>query len=166
MKNASKDTPCKANHRQLVSRPIPRRFLCLMVGGCLPLLLGANCGLETCDIFNCDTLPFIEELLAPDEHAEDMHDEGDEHIDDDHGDMADMDGMTEDHDDMEGMPDEHDDTDEEHDEDMPEDDDDHMGDEHEDDMHDDVHMDDGLDESTNGDDHDTDAEDHNEDEEG
>ncbi|MCH7685868.1 MAG: hypothetical protein IH899_04165 [Planctomycetes bacterium] len=74
MKNASKDTPCKANHRQLVSRPIPRRFLCLMVGGCLPLLLGANCGLETCDIFNCDTLPFIEELLAPDEHAEDMHD--------------------------------------------------------------------------------------------
>ena len=127
---------------------IRRRIVSLMLVGSLPLLLGADCGLETCDIFNCDTLPFIEELLAPDEHAEDMHDEGDEHIDDDHGDMDedddDMDGMTDDHDDMDGMEDEHDD--------MHDDDDDHM--------------DDDLEEDTNGDDHETDAEDHDEGEEG
>ncbi len=98
MKNTSQDSHGQANHRPLVSRPIPRRLACLILSGCVPLLLGAECSLETCDIFNCDTLPFIEELLASDEHTEDGHDDedgqmdmdmdmdmgdGEEHVDDD-----------------------------------------------------------------------------------
>lgn len=124
---------------------IRRRIVSLMLVGSLPLLLGADCGLETCDIFNCDSLFFVEGFF---DSMGGMHDEGDEHIDHDHGDMDedddDMDGMTDDHDDMDGMEDEHDD--------MHDDDDDHM--------------DDDLEEDTNGDDHETDAEDHDEGEEG
>ena len=145
---------------------IRRRIVSLMLVGSLPLLLGADCGLETCDIFNCDSLFFVEGFL---DSLGDSHDEGDEHVDDDHGDMVDddMEGMADDHDDMDGMQDEHDDMDGEHDDDMPGDDDDHMDDEHADDVHDDDdgHMDNEHDEGTNGDDHDADAEDHDEDEE-
>ncbi len=110
MKNTSKDSQRQANHCPLVSRPIPRRLGCLILSGCLPLLLGAECGLETCDIFNCDTLSFIEELLAPDEHAEGMHDDTmDGMIDEDDEHMADEEDMhdeEEDHDEATDEPDE------------------------------------------------------------
>ncbi len=125
---------------------IRRRIMSLLMLGSLPLLLGATCGFETCDIFNCDSLFFVEGFLGP---------------------MVDMD---DDHDDMDGMDDEHEDTDgvdDDHDDDAPGDDDGHMDDEHADDApgDDDDHMDDGSDEDTDTDDHDADAEDHNEDEE-
>ena len=76
MYNKSNGLTTKRNCNQSISMlGIRRRIVSLMLLGSLPLLLGATCGFETCDIFNCDTLPFIEELLAPDEHAEDMHDD-------------------------------------------------------------------------------------------
>ena len=76
MYNKSNGSTTKRNCNQSISMlGIRRRIVSLMLLGSLPLLLGATCGFETCDIFNCDTLPFIEELLAPDEHAEDMHDD-------------------------------------------------------------------------------------------
>ena len=92
MYDKSSGSTTKQNCKRFMSMSgIRRRIVSLMSVGSLPMLLGANCGLETCDIFNCDTLPFIEELLALDEHAEDMHDheEGqmdvedeEEHVDD------------------------------------------------------------------------------------
>ncbi len=140
----------KRNCKRFISiLGIRHRIVSLMMLGSLPLLLGATCGFETCDIFNCDTLPFIEELLSADEHAEDTHDDTMDGMADDHDDM---DGMEDEHDDADGMGDEHDDMDGEHDDDMPGDDDDHMDDDH--------------DGGTDGDDHDADAEDHDEDEEG
>lgn len=102
---------------------IRRRIVSLLMLGSLPLLLGATCGLETCDIFNCDTLPFIEELLAPDEHTENGHDDedgqmdmdmedGEEHVDDDAHDDEEGEQMSDDEemhdDDEEQMHDDHD----------------------------------------------------------
>ena len=75
MYNKLNGSTTKRNCKRFISMlGIRHRIVSLMLVGSLPLLLGATCGLETCDIFNCDTLPFIEELLAPDGHAEDMHD--------------------------------------------------------------------------------------------
>ena len=76
MYDKSNGSTTKRNCKRFMSMlGIHRRIVSLMLVGSLPLLLGANCGLETCDIFNCDTLPFIEELLALDEHTEDLHDD-------------------------------------------------------------------------------------------
>ncbi len=125
---------------------IRRRIVSLLMLGSLPLLLGATCGFETCDIFNCDSLFFVEGFLGPMVDMDDDHDDMDG-MDDDHDDV---DGMDDDHDDMDGMDDGHmDDGDAD---DAPGDDDDHM---------DDVH-----DEDTDTDDADADAEDHDEGEEG
>ncbi len=127
----------KRNCKQFIAMlGIRRRIVSLMLVGSLPLLLGATCGFETCDIFNCDSLFFVEGLLGSMDGMDDDHD--------------DMDGMDDEHDDTDGMEDDHDDMDEEHDDDMPGDDD---------------HMDDVHDEGTGGDDHDADAEDHDENEE-
>ncbi len=117
---------------------IRRRIVSLLMLGSLPLLLGATCGFETCDIFNCDSLFFVEGFLGSMDDMDDDHD--------------DMDGMADEHDDTDAMADDHDDMDGESDDDMPGDDDDHM--------------DDGLDEGPDGDDPDADAEDHDEGEEG
>ncbi len=112
MTNTHDDRSIPVRHARWLAG-LPRGLICLGLTALFPMLLGATCGLETCDIFNCDTLPFIEELLAPDEHAENGHDEedgqmdmedGDEHVDDDaHDDeedeqMVDDEEMHDDHD--------------------------------------------------------------------
>ena len=115
---------------------IRRRIVSLLMLGSLPLLLGATCGLETCDIFNCDSLFFVEGFLGSMDDMDDDHDG--------------MDGMDDEHDDMPGDDDDH--MNDEHEDDVHDDDGDHMDDDH--------------DESTDGDDSDADAEDHDEEEEG
>ncbi len=90
MYNKSNGSTTKRNCKQFISMlGIRRRIASLMLVGSLPLLLGGTCGFETCDIFNCDSLFFVEGFF---DSMGDMHDEGDEHIDDDHVDMVDMDG--------------------------------------------------------------------------
>ncbi len=118
---------------------VTRRLVQLGLVSLFPLLLGATCGLEPCDVFNCDTLPFVEDLSWSNGEQDD-HDDMDGDMDDDMDDHDDMDDDMDDHDDMDGDMDDHDDMDDD--------------------------MDDDHDEGTNGDDHDTDAEDHDEGEEG
>ena len=73
---------------------------------------GAGCGLEPCDIFNCETLPFMEEFINDlgaafaDEADEDMHDDEGAH---DEADVLDDDGAHDDEDQLED--DGHDDAD-------------------------------------------------------
>ena len=49
------------------------------------MAIGAGCGLEPCDIFNCETLPFVEGFINdlgaafPDEADADAHDDADAH---------------------------------------------------------------------------------------
>ncbi len=138
MYDKSNGSTMKRNCKQFIPiLGIRRRIVSLLMLGSLPLLLGATCGFETCDIFNCDTLFFVEGFLGS---MDDMHDDGDEHDDDGDHDMVDDD------DDMDGMADDHDDMDGEHDDDMPGDDDGHTDDEHADDVpSDDHHMEDGHD---------------------
>jgi hypothetical protein len=80
---------------------VTRRLVQLGLVSLFPLLLGATCGLEPCDVFNCDTLPFVEDLSwsngEQDDH-DDMDGDMDDHddMDDDMGDMDD--GVDDDHD--------------------------------------------------------------------
>ncbi len=73
--------------------PAARRLVQLGLVSLFPLLLGATCGLEPCDVFNCDTLPFMEDFSWPnDDHDDDMDDHDMDDMDDD------MDDMDDDHD--------------------------------------------------------------------
>ena len=120
MTNTHDDRSIAVRHARLLAG-LPCGLICLGLTALLPMLLGATCGLETCDIFNCDTLPFIEELLAPDEHTENGHDDedgqmdmedGDENVDDDAHDDEEDEQMVDDEemheDDEEQMHDDHD----------------------------------------------------------
>ncbi len=84
-----------------------RRLVQLGLISLLPLLLGAECGLEPCEVFNCDTLPFMEDFSWPNGEQDD-HDDMDG-MDDDMDDHADMDGMDDDVDDHDDMDDHMDD---------------------------------------------------------
>ena len=122
MTNTHDDRSIAVRHARRLAG-LPRELVCLGLAALLPMVLGATCGLETCDIFNCDTLPYIEALLAPDEHTEDVHDDedgqmnmdmedGEEHVDDDAHDDEEDEMMGDDEeihdDDEEQMDDDHD----------------------------------------------------------
>ena len=64
MYDKSNGSTMKRNCKQFIPiLAIRRRIVSLLMLGSLPLLLGATCGFETCDIFNCDSLFFVEGFL-------------------------------------------------------------------------------------------------------
>ncbi len=96
MYDKSNGSTMKRNCKQFIPiLGIRRRIVSLLMLGSLPLLLGATCGFETCDIFNCDSLFFVEGFLGPmvdmDDDHDDMADDDDGHMDDDHADGPDDD---------------------------------------------------------------------------